>query len=89
MPALAWLLVTVVAAIGAYFVGWPAWQAYRSRETRDLNAERYLAWRGRASRTPRASAAEGMTGEERRRIYAGVALAVVAVASLLAFFATG
>lgn len=88
MPALVWLLVTVVAAIGAYLVGWPAWQSYRSREARDLNTERYLAWRGRAPRTARASVSEGMTGEERRRIYGGVALAAVAVVSLLAFFAT-
>ena len=29
-----------------------------------------------------------MTGEERRRIYAGAGLAVIAVIGLLAFFAT-
>ena len=52
-----------------------------------LNAERYLAWRGRAS-PPGPSTREGMTGEERRRIYAGVALAALAVAALVAFFAT-
>ena len=84
MPPLGWLAVAIVAGAAAYLVGWPAWQAYRSREARDTNTERYLAWRGRASRAPR----EGMTGEERRRIYAGAALALLAVAALVAFFAT-
>jgi hypothetical protein len=86
MPAIAWLLVAIVAAVAAYLVGWPAWQAYRSREARDLNAERYLAWRGRAVRGQPARVGEGMTGEERRRIYAGVALGVLAVVALVAFF---
>jgi hypothetical protein len=72
----------------AYLVGWPAWEAYRSREQRDDNTERYLAWRGRADHTPRASTREGMTGEERRRIYAGVALAAGAALALFTFFAT-
>ena len=88
MPALAWLALAIVAAVAAYLVGWPAWIGYRSRETRDDNTERYLAWRGRADRTPRTTTREGMTGEERRRIYAGAGLAVIAVIGLLAFFAT-
>ena len=88
MPPLAWLAVAVVAGIAAYLVGWPAWQGYRARETRDANAERYLQWRGRADRRSTVSTREGMTGEERRRIYAGAALAVFAVVALLAFFAT-
>jgi hypothetical protein len=88
MPPLAWLIIAIVAGVLAYVVGWPAWTAYRSRETRDLNTERYLQWRGRADRVPSTSTREGMTGEERRRIYAGAALAVLSVAGLLAFFAT-
>lgn len=88
MPPLAWLALSVVAGVAAYLVGWPAWQSYRQRETRDENAERYLAWRGRADRTPRTTTREGMTGEERRRMYAGAALAVLAAIGLLAFFAT-
>ena len=88
MPALAWLAVALAAGVAAYLVGWPAWAGYRRREARDDNTERYLAWRGRADRTPRSSTREGMTGEERRRIYAGAALAVLAVIGLVAFFAT-
>lgn len=88
MPPLAWLAVAIVGFVAAYLVGWPAWEGYRSREQRDDNTERYLAWRGRADRTPRASTREGMTGEERRRIYAGAALAITAALALLTFFAT-
>lgn len=88
MPPLVWLAVAIVAGIAAYLVGWPAWQGYRSRETRDANAERYLQWRGRADRRSTVSTREGMTGEERRRIYAGAALGVLATIGLLAFFVT-
>ena len=77
----------IVAGVAAYLVAWPAWQAYRAREARDTNTERYLAWRGRAPRG-QASVREGMTGEERRRIYGGAALGVLAVVALIAFFAT-
>ena len=88
MPPLLWLAVAIIAGIAAYLVGWPAWQGYRARETRDLNAERYLQWRGRADRRSTTSSREGMTNEERRRIYAGAALAVLASVSLVAFFVT-
>jgi hypothetical protein len=87
MPPLAWLAVAVVAGSAAYLVGWSAWRGYRSRETRDDNTERYLQWRGRADRVSSASMSEGMTNDERRRIYAGAALALLAVVGLLAFFA--
>ena len=88
MPTLAWLAVALVAGVAAYIVGWPAWQGYRARETREANTERYLQWRGRADRRSTVSTSEGMTGEERRRIYAGVALSVLAVVAVLAFFVT-
>lgn len=86
MPPVAWLLVALAAGAGAWLVGWRAWQAYRAREARDTNTERYLAWRGRASRG--VTTGEGMTTDERRRIYAGAALGALAVIALVAFFLT-
>ena len=50
MPSLAWLVVALVAGAAGYLLAWPAWQSSRARDSRDLNAERYLAWRGRAVR---------------------------------------
>jgi hypothetical protein len=81
-----WLVGTLGFGGAAYLAGWPAWTAYRARESRDLNAERYLAWRGRADRST-ARASEGMTGEERRRIWTAAALGVAALACLVGFFA--
>jgi hypothetical protein len=86
MTPLVWLAVAIAAAGGAYLVGWPALQTRRTREARDLNAERYLAWRGRARARPASSAGDGMTADERRRVLIGAALGVVAVAALVAFF---
>jgi hypothetical protein len=80
------LLGAVMAGAGAYLIGWPAWTSYRQRESRDLNAERYAAWRGRANE-PRLSAREGMTGEERRNLWLAAALVLVCVACLIGFFA--
>ena len=88
MPPLVWLIGALVAGAAGFLVGWPAWQSYRSRDARDLNAERYLAWRGRAVRGEQSSVREGMTGEERRRLYAGAALGVLGALALLAFFVT-
>lgn len=89
MTPLVWLAVAIAAGVAAYLVGWPAWRSYRARESRDLNTERYLAWRGRADRRPqRLLPSEGMTAEERRRMVAGTALGVVGLAAFLAFFAT-
>ena len=88
MPPLAWLIIFLVAGVAGYLLAWPAWQAYRSRDSRDLNTERYLAWRGRAVRGQPPRAREGMTGDERRRVYAGAALGVIGVLALVAFFAS-
>lgn len=87
MSPILWLALAVAAGVGAYVVGWPGWTGYRSRDRRDSNTERYLAWRGRAVRA-QPSAQEAMTGDERRRVYVGGALAIVAIASLVAFFVT-
>lgn len=86
MSALWWLAVAAVAGIGAFLVGWPAWTGYRSRAASDLNAERYLAWRGRAPRGAQRSTREGMTVAERRRLWIAGALAVVALFCLVGFF---
>ena len=88
MPPLVWLGLALAGFVAAYLVGWPAWESYRSREQRDDNADRYLAWRGRARRGERPSTREGMTVDERRRIYAGGALAVGAALALFTFFGT-
>ena len=88
MPPFGWLMIAIAVGVAAYLVAWPAWIGYRAREARDLNADRYLAWRGRADRRPAASTREGMTGEERRRIATGVAFAAVSLICLVAFFAT-
>ena len=86
MPPLAWLALALLAGGAAYLVAWPARQSSRSRETRDTNAERYLAWRGRAVRGSPES--RSMAYDERRRLYLGAALGVLAVVALVAFFVT-
>ena len=86
MPPITWLVIALIAGVAAYLVAWPSWQSYRARETRDVNAERYRAWRGNAPRPGSARTREGMTAEERRRVYGGVALTAVAAAALVAFF---
>lgn len=89
MTPLAWLALALAAGVAAYLVGMPALRGRRSREARDLNAERYLAWRGRAR--PRSSSPglrEGLTGDERGRLVIAAVLAVGAAAALVAFFAT-
>ena len=50
MTPLIWLAVAAIAAVAGYAVGWPAWRSHRGREARDLNAERYRAWRGEGVR---------------------------------------
>jgi hypothetical protein len=83
---MSWMLLigAVLAGIGAFLIGWPAWTSYRARESRDMNAERYAAWRGRANED-RLTAREGLTGEERRTLWLAAALAAVAVACLIGF----
>jgi hypothetical protein len=86
MPLL-WLAGAIVACAGAWLVGWPAWRGYRSREARDLNAERYLAWRGRAAHPGSGSMREGLTLAERRRLYIAGGMAIVALVCAIGYFA--
>lgn len=88
MPGVAWLLLAVLAGVGAYVVGWPAWRQVRSRETRDLNVERYRAWRGHSRPSDPPRPREGMTADERRRLIVAAILALAALGALVAFFAT-
>lgn len=85
MTPLFWLAGAVIAGAAAWAVGWPAWHEYRGRESRDLNAERYLAWRGRAPRRRGGSMNEGFTKAERRRLYLAAALFALAVALVVIF----
>ena len=83
MSAWVWLLIAAVAAAGAYLVGWPAWTGFAARRHRDLNTERYLAWRGRAGERPPDPT---LTGPERARLAVAAVLALVAVFALVGFF---
>ena len=86
MISLAWLAGALLAGGAALAVGWPAWRDYRARESRDLNAERYMAWRGRAPRGSASSMSEGMTLAERRRLIVAVALVGLAIVLMVVFF---
>ena len=82
MGAWLWLVGAAIAAVGAYLLGWPAWSAYRARTDRDTNAERYLAWRGRADRPVDPS----LTVRERQRLAVAAFLALAAVFCVVGFF---
>ena len=83
MTSWLWLGGAVVAAVSSYLIGWPAWSAARERGARDLNAERYLAWRGRADRRPSEA---GMTRLERQRLVVAGLLGLIALFCLVGFF---
>jgi len=82
MSAWPWLIGAAIAGAAGYLAGWPVWRAYRARLTRDTNAERYLAWRGRADR----SVDPSLTQRERRRLVVAGLLVLVAVFCLVGFF---
>lgn len=87
-----WLVAFLLLAAGAAAIGWPAYRSRQARMTRDLNTERYLAWRGRsragggAGRSALDAIAEA---RERRNLTIAAALAIAAAICLVAFFATG
>jgi hypothetical protein len=78
-----WLLGAAVAAAGSLLIGWQAWRSSRVRQGRDLNAERYLAWRGRADHP---LAEPGLTRGERQRLAVAAVLAVAAIFCVVGFF---
>jgi hypothetical protein len=82
MSAWPWLVGAAIAGLGAYLLGRPAWSAYRARLDRDTNAERYLAWRGRANR----SVDRSLTRRERQRLAVAALLALAAVFCVVGFF---
>ena len=86
MSAWLWLGAAAAAGVGAYLSGWPAWRAARARAAVDLNAERYLAWRGRADRRPRQT---GLSPRERQRLRIAAVLALVSLFCLVGFFTYG
>ena len=88
MPAIAWLVVAVVAGAAAYLVGWPSWRSYRARETRDPTLSDTGPGVGpRLGRGLRD--ARGHDRDERRRISVAAALAAIAIAALIGFFVAG
>ena len=82
MSSWAWLLGAALSGAGSYLAGWRTWHDSRARQARDLNTERYLAWRGRAGRPPQAA----LTQAERRRLMAAALLGLVALFCLIGFF---
>jgi len=83
VSAWVWLLIAAPAAIGAWLVGWPTWSGFAARRKRDLNTERYLAWRGRAGERPPDPT---LTSQERTRLVFAAVLALAAVFALVGFF---
>ena len=78
-----WLVGAAFAGGAAYLVGWPTWSGFTARRRRDLNTERYLAWRGRAGDRP---PDPQLTNTERGRLAVAGVLALVAVFCVVAYF---
>jgi len=78
-----WLVGAAAAGVGAYLVGWPTWSGFAARRGRDLNAERYLAWRGRAGERP---PDPRLTSAERARLAVAGVLGLVALFCVVGFF---
>lgn len=81
MSGWAWLVAAALAGAGSYLAGWRTWRESRTRQARDLNADRYLAWRGRAGRP----AERGLTRTERQRLVVAGLLALVALFFIVAY----
>jgi hypothetical protein len=85
MSAWVWLVVAAVTAAGAMVVGRPAWTGFAARRNRDLNTERYLAWRGRAGERPPDPT---LTRGERAQLFVAGVLALLAIFALVAYLTT-
>ena len=83
MSSWLWLAAAAAAAVGSYAIGWPAWRRASERRRVDLNAERYLAWRGRAE--PRRGDS-GLTRQEHQLLVLAGVLALAALFCLVGFF---
>lgn len=82
MSSWAWLVGAALAGAGSYLAGWRTWSEARARQARDLNADRYLAWRGRGGRP----AERGLTRSERQRLVVAGLLALVALFFIVGYF---
>jgi hypothetical protein len=83
VSSLVWLIGTLAAGVAAFAVAVPAWRSHQARQRRDLNTERYLAWRGRAGERP---PDPRLTAPERARLAVAAILALVAAFCLVGFF---
>lgn len=83
MNSWVWLIASAGAAAASYAIGWPAWRRAAERRRVDLNAERYLAWRGRAGAQRGDS---GLTRRERQLLVLAGVLALAAVFCLVGYF---
>jgi hypothetical protein len=78
-----WLLGAAIAAAAAYVIGWPTWSGFTARRRRDLNTDRYLAWRGRAGERPPVAT---LSITDRGRLAVAGVLGLTAVFCLVAYF---
>jgi hypothetical protein len=83
----AFLAVALVTGAAGLAVGLSPWRSWQARAARGRNAERYLAWRGRADRPD--VEVQSMTTAERRRIAAGASFMAVAIVCLVVGLAAG
>jgi hypothetical protein len=78
----------IALVVAGLAVGLPAWRSWQARTAADRNAERYLAWRGRADRSA-PGPTPPMTAAEQRRMAVGIGLAVLGGIALVIGLTTG
>jgi hypothetical protein len=82
------LVAGVALMVAGLVIGIPAWRSWQGRVAVERNAERYLAWRGRADRSA-PDPSPRMTGAEQRRVVVGLALGVLGAIALVIGLTTG